>query len=68
MKFGVAFDKPLTKADPDPTAPNKVAFVARGAYSTRGYARVSAGHYGVTVVGASQLLLSISRVQGTSEL
>ena len=43
MKFGVAFDKPLTKADPDPTTPNKVAFVARGAYSTRGYARVSAG-------------------------
>ena len=42
MKFGVAFDKPLTKADPDPTTPNKVAFVARGAYSTRGYARVSA--------------------------
>jgi hypothetical protein len=43
MKFGVAFDKPLTKAGPDPTTPNKVAFVARGAYSTRGYARVSAG-------------------------
>ena len=43
MKFGVAFDKPLTKADPDPTTPNKVAFVTRGAYSTRGYARVSAG-------------------------
>ena len=43
MKFGVAFDRPLTKADPDPTTPNQVAFVARGAYSTRGYARVRGG-------------------------
>jgi hypothetical protein len=43
MKFGVAFDRPLTKADPDPTAPNKVGFVARGAYSTRGYARLRGG-------------------------
>jgi hypothetical protein len=42
MKFGVAFDKPLTKADPDSSTANKVALVARGAYSTRGYARVSA--------------------------
>jgi len=43
MKFGVAFDRPLTKADPDPTAPNQVSFVTRGAYSTRGYARVRGG-------------------------
>ena len=26
MKFGVAFDKPLTTADPDPTTPNNVDF------------------------------------------
>jgi Omp85 superfamily domain len=43
MKFGVAYDRPLTKADPDPTAPNRVALVARGAYSTRGYVRARAG-------------------------
>jgi hypothetical protein len=43
MKFGVAFDKPLTKADPDPTVPNQVALVARAAYSTRGYMRGRAG-------------------------
>ena len=43
MKFGVAFDRPLAKADADPTAPNQVALVARGAYSTRGYARVRGG-------------------------
>jgi len=43
VKFGVGFDKPLTKADPDPTIPNVVDLVARGAYSTRGYARVSTG-------------------------
>jgi Omp85 superfamily domain len=43
VKFGVGFDKPLTKADPDPTIPNRIDLVARGAYSTRGYARVSAG-------------------------
>jgi hypothetical protein len=43
MKFGVAFDKPLTNAELDTTTPNKVAFVARGAYSTRGYARVRGG-------------------------
>lgn len=43
MKFGVAFDRPLTKAEPDPTTPNQVTFVTRGAYSTRGYARVRGG-------------------------
>jgi hypothetical protein len=43
MKFGVAYDKPLTKADPDPTTPNQIAFAARGAYSTRGYTRVRGG-------------------------
>jgi hypothetical protein len=43
MKFGVAYDRPLTKADPDPTASNQVALVARGAYSTRGYVRGRAG-------------------------
>jgi Omp85 superfamily domain len=43
MKFGVAYDRPLTNVDPDPTAPNRVALVARGAYSTRGYVRARAG-------------------------
>jgi hypothetical protein len=43
MKFGVAFDHLLANADREPTAPNRVALVARGAYSTRGYARASAG-------------------------
>jgi outer membrane protein assembly factor BamA len=43
MKFGVAFDKTLTSADADPEFPNQVGLTARGAYSTRGYARVSAG-------------------------
>src|SRR5262245_9450782 len=38
LKFGVAYDKPLTSADPDPTIPNRIAIAMRGAYSTRGYA------------------------------
>src|SRR5262245_8434952 len=42
MKFGVAYDKGLTTAIPDPTLPNRVDLSLRGAYSTRGYARVSA--------------------------
>jgi len=42
MKFGVAYDKGLTTAIPDPTLPNRLDLTLRGAYSTRGYARVSA--------------------------
>ena len=41
MKFGVGFDKGLTTADPDLAVPNRVDLALRGAYSTRGYARVS---------------------------
>jgi hypothetical protein len=43
MKFGVGFDKGLTTADPDLAVPNRVDLALRGAYSTRGYARVSGG-------------------------
>ena len=43
LKFGIGYDKALTSADPDPLLPNRVDLTARGAYSTRGYARVSAG-------------------------
>ena len=43
LKFGVGYDKALTSADPDPLIPNRVDLTARGAYSTMGYARVSAG-------------------------
>jgi outer membrane protein assembly factor BamA len=42
MKFGVAYDKGLTSALPDPALPNRLDLTLRGAYSTRGYARVSA--------------------------
>ena len=42
MKVGLAFDKSLTTVDPDPDAPNRLALATRGAYSTRGYKRVSA--------------------------
>ena len=51
MKFGVAFDKTLAAADPDPSLPNRVTFAGRGAYSTRGYARVSAGIDAVNIGG-----------------
>ena len=43
LKFGIGYDKALTSADPDPLLPNRVDLTARGAYSTRGYARLSAG-------------------------
>src|SRR5262245_33974100 len=43
MKFGVAYDKALTSPDPDPTLPNRVDVAIRGAYSTRGYARIRGG-------------------------
>jgi hypothetical protein len=43
MKFGAAYDRALTSPDPDPTLPNRLDLVIRGAYSTRGYARVSGG-------------------------
>ena len=43
LKFGVGYDKALTSADPDPLIPNRVDLTARGAYNTRGYARLSAG-------------------------
>ena len=43
LKFGIGYDKALTSADPDPLLPNRLELTARGAYSTNGYARVSAG-------------------------
>jgi hypothetical protein len=43
VKFGVGFDRALGKADANPTLPNRVDVTARAAYSTRGYARLSAG-------------------------
>jgi hypothetical protein len=42
MKFGVGYDKGLTTSIPDPAFPNRIDLTLRGAYSTRGYARVSA--------------------------
>ena len=43
MKFGVGYDKALTSRDSDPTLPNRLDLMLRGAYSTRGYARVNGG-------------------------
>ena len=43
LKFGIGYDKPLTSADPDPRIANRFDVTARGAYSTKGYARLSAG-------------------------
>lgn len=43
LKFGVGFDRQLTPADADPALPNRMAVAARAAYSSRGYARLSAG-------------------------
>jgi hypothetical protein len=43
MKFGAAYDKALTSRDSDPTLPNRLDLMLRGAYSTRGYARVNGG-------------------------
>jgi hypothetical protein len=43
FKFGVGYDHALHSSDPDPSAPNKADITARAAYSTRGYARLSAG-------------------------
>jgi Omp85 superfamily domain len=43
LKFGVGYDKPLTSADPDSRIANRFDVTARGAYSTQGYARLSAG-------------------------
>lgn len=51
MKFGVAFDKSLAAADPDPSVPNRMTFAGRAAYSTRGYSRVSAGIDASNVAG-----------------
>jgi hypothetical protein len=42
-KFGVGYDRALTSPNPDPTLPNRVDVNARAAYSTMGYARLSAG-------------------------
>jgi hypothetical protein len=41
MKFGAAYDKGLTTSDPDPGVANRIDLALRGAYSTRGYTRVS---------------------------
>jgi hypothetical protein len=43
LKFGVGFDHALGSSVPDPEGPNRVEVTARAAYSTRGYARLSAG-------------------------
>jgi Omp85 superfamily domain len=43
LKFGLGYDRPLTSADRDSRIANFVDVTARGAYSTRGYARLSAG-------------------------
>jgi hypothetical protein len=43
MKFGAAYDKALTAADPDPALPNRVDLAIRSAYSTRGYVRLRGG-------------------------
>ena len=42
-KFGVGYDRALTSPDPDPSLPNRLDVTARAAYSTMGYARLSAG-------------------------
>ena len=43
FKLGIGYDKALTSTDSDPLTRNRVDLTARGAYSTRGYARLSAG-------------------------
>src|SRR6266850_4299436 len=43
IKFGVGFDHAIGTSDSDLTLPNRVNVTARAAYSTRGYARLSAG-------------------------
>ena len=43
LKFGVGFDHRIGRFDPDPALPNRVDATARAAYSTNGYARLSAG-------------------------
>jgi hypothetical protein len=52
LKIGVGYDKALTSADADPLVPNRVDLTARGAYSTMGYARVSAGVNGRNLGGS----------------
>jgi hypothetical protein len=52
LKFGVGYDKSLTPADADPRSPNRVAVTAGGAYSTRGYTRLSAGLNARNLFGA----------------
>jgi outer membrane protein assembly factor BamA len=43
LKLGIGYDKALTFTDSDPLTSNRVDLTARGAYSARGYARLSAG-------------------------
>ena len=43
LKFGIGYDRPLTSAHADPRLPNSVDVTARGAYSTKGYARLGLG-------------------------
>jgi hypothetical protein len=59
LKFGIGYDKALTSADPDPLLPNQVDLTARGAYSTRGYARLSAG-VNARNLGGSRIDLGVS--------
>ena len=59
LKFGVGYDKALTSADPDPLLTNRVDLTALGAYSTRGYARLSAG-VNARNLGGSRIDLAVS--------
>jgi hypothetical protein len=59
LKFGIGYDKALTSSDPDPLIPNRLDLTARGAYSTRGYARVSAG-VNARNLGGSRVDLGVS--------
>jgi Omp85 superfamily domain len=59
LKFGIGYDKALTSSDPDPLIPNRLDLTARGAYSTMGYARVSAG-VNARNLGGSRVDLGVS--------
>ena len=59
LKVGIGYDKALTSPDPDPLLPNRVDLTARGAYSTRGYARLSAG-VNARNVGGSRIDVGVS--------
>ena len=58
LTMGLGYDKALT-SEPDPLLPSRVDVTARGAYSTRGYARVGAG-VNARNLGGSRIDLSLS--------